>query len=125
MAKPVWRNDIERDAFVETNCRRCFQPDEAKKRVLDVGPGCPHLVRADAGKMPKVWTRRRDEEIGRTFKCDDYLARPPVTRRRNAPADTAPMFDDIPTDVDFVPVDGWPSATDFGRKVKDDKGDHQ
>ena len=125
VSKPVWHNDIERNAFVETLCRRCFQPDESRKRVLGAGSGCPHLVRADQGKMPKPWTRRRNAVIGETFRCDDYLDKPPVNRRGTAPADTGSMFDVEPTDVDFVPVEGWPSAADFGRKVKNDKGDHQ
>lgn len=123
--KPLWHNDIERDAFIESNCLRCFQPDEAAKRVLGTGPGCPHLVRAAAGKLPKAWTRRRNAVIGETFKCSDHLDKPPVNRRGTAPADTPPMFDDDQTNVDFVPVEGWPDAQAFGRKAKNDKGDHQ
>lgn len=122
--KKLWRNDIERDAFHESNCARCFQPDEAEKRVLGTGPGCPHLVRAETGKLPKAWTRRRGAALGETFRCSDHTKKPPVNRRGTAPADTPPMFEDLPTDVDFVPVENWPSAEDFGRKVKKD-GEHQ
>lgn len=123
--KPVWYNDIERDAFVETQCRRCFQPDEAAKRVLGTGPGCPHLARAEENKMPKAWTRRNNPVLGDTYRCADKMLKPKVNRRGTAPADTPPLFDDpIDETVGFVPVDGWPSAADFGRKVKDDKGDH-
>jgi hypothetical protein len=121
----VWRNDIERDAFIESNCRVCFQTDEATKRVLDTGPGCPHLARAAKGKLPNAWTFRRTGAMGETYRCADFTAKPPVNRRGSAPANTVPMFDDLPEDVDFVPVEGWPSAEDFGRKKKDDKGEHQ
>lgn len=125
VAKPVWHNDIERDAFIETNCLRCFQPDQAKARVMGSGPGCPHLARAEQNKMPRVWTKRRNAVIGETYKCDDKLDKPPVNRRGNAPADTPPMFDAGPEDVDFVPVEGWPTAVAFGKKAKSKEGDHQ
>lgn len=124
VAKPVWHNDIERDAFIETQCRRCFQPDEARKRVMETGPGCPHLVRANDNKMPRVWTKRRNAAMGETYKCDDRIDKPPVNRRGNAPADTPEMFDVEPRDVDFVPVDGWPTAEAFGKAKKKDMKDH-
>jgi len=123
--KPVWHNDIERDAFIESNCARCFQPQEAEKRVLGTGDGCPHLARAALNKMPAAWTRRRNAVIGETYRCADHLDKPPTNRRGKAPADTVPLFDEPGEDVDFVPVEGWPSASDFGRKSKSKEGDHQ
>lgn len=124
-AKPVWYNEIERNAFVETQCRRCFQSDEAAKRVTGRGPGCPHLARADDNKMPRVWTRRRNAVMGETYKCADRLDKPPVNRRGVAPADTPAMFDGGPDEIGFVPIEGWPTAEEFGRKTKSKEGEHQ
>ena len=121
--KPVWHNDIERDAFIETNCRVCFQPDEAAHRVLGTGDGCPHLIRAAADRMPKAWERRRNAVMGETYRCSDFADKPPTKRRKTAPADTVEMFDVEPGEIDFVPVDGWPSAEAFG-KAKKSKDDH-
>jgi hypothetical protein len=126
MAKPIWHNAIEEEAFRETTCLRCFQPDQAKLRAMNLGEGCPHLIRAAANKMPAPWIKRRgnDAVLGKTYKCADFLAKPPVNRRGSAPADTAPMFEPDDAVVDFVPIEGWPTAEDFGRKMKRET-DHQ
>lgn len=124
--KDVWRNAIEEQAFRETTCAKCFEPNQAMLRVFGTGPGCAHLIRAAANKMPKVWIKRRgnDAVLGKTYKCGDFLAKPPVNRRGSAPADTPPMFDVDDTIMDFVPIENWPTAEDFGRKTK--RGtDHQ
>ncbi len=124
--KDVWHSEIEEQAFRETTCRLCFQPDQAMLRVFGTGPGCPHLLRAAANKLPKVWIKRRgnDAVLGKTYKCEDHLSQPPVNRRGSAPADTPPMFDVEPSDADFVPVENWPTAQDFGRTGKKET-DHQ
>lgn len=126
MTKNVWRNAIEEQAFRETTCARCFQVDEAMLRAMGLGEGCPHLLRAAANKMPKIWIKRRgnDAVLGKTYKCADFLAKPPVNRRASAPADTTPMFDVDDTVVDFVPIENWPTAEDFGRKTQKET-DHQ
>lgn len=124
--KPVWANDLERDLFVEHNCRICFQPKEAEKRLGISDVGCPHLARAEENKLPKVWTKRRgnDAVLGKTFKCDDFLSQPAVNRRGTAPADTESMFGDMPSmEKSLVPVDGWPDYQALQRKST--KGDHQ
>ena len=122
--RPVWLNDIERDAFMESNCDRCFQPAQALKRVTGEGAGCPHLIRAEAGKLPKAWTLRRTAAMGDTYRCDDHLDKPPVNRRGVAPADTPPMFDDVePADRFLVPIDGWPDYKALEREKKR-KADH-
>lgn len=118
----LWRNDIERDAFIETNCRVCWQADRALERVLDQGDGCPHLNRANAGKLPTPWTKRRTAAMGDTYRCSAFEAKPPVSRRGVASADTETMFDIEAADTGFVPVDGWPTAEEFGRTTK--KDDH-
>jgi hypothetical protein len=90
--KPVWLNNIERDAWVEKNCRVCFQPDEALKRIMGDGPGCPHLTRAENNKMPSAWTRRRNAVKGETYRCADFQKRPAVNRRPKATAEVEPML---------------------------------
>jgi putative SOS response-associated peptidase YedK len=121
--KPVWANSIERDAWVEKNCRVCFQPDEALKRITGDGPGCPHLERADKNRMPTPWTRRRNAVMGETYRCSEFQKRPAVNRRRTASEASAAMFDVEPTDRTLVPVDGWPDYRAEQRKTKE--GDHQ
>lgn len=120
----VWRNDVERDAFIESNCARCFQPDEAMKRLTGDGPGCPHLARAAKNKMPAAWTKRRNAVMGETYKCSAFTPKPPVNRRAVSDEETPPMFEDLPeVDRTLVPVEGWPDYLAEQRKSKD--GDHQ
>jgi putative SOS response-associated peptidase YedK len=122
MSKPVWQHPVERDAWVEKNCRVCFQADEARKRVTGTGPGCPHLARGDENKMPKPWTRRRNAVWGETYRCAEFLDQPPVNRRTVSVEETPPMFDDIEAvDRNLVPVEGWPDwkAEERARKSKD------
>lgn len=123
-SKRVFYNDIERNAFIESHCDRCHFAPRAQHRIDPTKPDCPHLERAAADKMPKVWTKRRNVVMGDTYKCADELARPPVNRRGKAPADTIRMFEAPVLDIGLVPVENWPSAEDFGRKSKNDKGDH-
>jgi hypothetical protein len=77
----VWKSQVERDAFVESNCARCFQPDEAMKRITGDGPGCPHLARAEQNKLPTPWTRRRNAVMGETYRCADFAPKAAVNRR--------------------------------------------
>lgn len=95
------------------------------KRVTGAGPGCPHLLRAADGKLPKAWTLRRTAAMGETYRCADRQAKPPVNRRKKAAVEDVPMFDAPAEPVGFVPVEGWPSAADFGKAAKDEEGDHQ
>lgn len=125
-AKNVWANAIEEQAFRDDTCRRCYQVDEAILRTTGKGPGCPHLARAAQNKLPTVWTKRRGNEavMGKTYKCDEKLDRAPVNRRKTTPADTAPMLWVGEGDRNLVPVEGWPSAEDFGIKDKGKGSDH-
>lgn len=120
---PPFRNNIEDQAWRETWCRKCFQPDEARKRVADQGEGCPHLLQADRGHTPRVWTRRRDGAIGNTYRCDDYLDKPPATSRR-VTDDTQDALFDAPLNqiVTLVPVAGWP---DYRSAQRPDDVEHQ
>jgi hypothetical protein len=123
MSKPVWRNDIERDAWMEKNCRVCFQPDEARRRVAGDGPGCPHLARAAENKLPTPWKLRRNAVMGETYKCEAFIAKPPVNRRGTTTEEIEPMLEVEPTDRNLVPVDNWPDYRAEARKAKE--GDHQ
>lgn len=125
-SKRLWLNDIERDAFIEETCDRCFFAPRALHRVDPAKPDCPHLVRAIEGRKPKAWTRRQGQHavIGKTYKCDDFMDKPAVNRRKTAPADTPPMFDDVPEmRKSLVPVDGWPDYR--AMKLELEEGDHQ
>jgi hypothetical protein len=145
--KPVWLNDIERDAWIERNCRICFQPDEAIRRVTDSGPGCPHLARSLENKLPTPWTRRRNAVMGETYRCSEFAPKPAVNRRGKVTEEIEPLFpidpigctrndqgevcncDDArecgnayPLERNLVPVDGWPDWRAEQRKTKE--GDH-
>lgn len=122
----IWRNDVERDAFMESHCRTCFQPDEARKRIQGTSDGCPHLIAAEKNKykLPDPWERRRNAQLGDTFKCSAYQGKPPVNRRGKAPADTLELFDEPePQDRNLVPIETWPDYRAEERKQKE--GDHQ
>jgi hypothetical protein len=114
---------LELDMFVEVTCSRCFQPDEAAKRVLGSGDGCPLLKRARNGQMPGKWTRRRGEALGSTFKCAEYAPSAPTARRKRAVAEDVPMFDPEPVERLLVPIEGWPDYAAEARRQRD--GDHQ
>lgn len=122
-SRPVWRNDVERDAWIEKNCRVCWQPDEANKRLAGTGPGCPHLTRAADNKLPTPWTLRRNAVIGETYRCEAFTDRAPVNRRKTAPADTPPMLEVDEVERHLVPVEGWPDYRSEMRKTKG--GEHQ
>lgn len=121
--KPVWLNPIEAVAWQEKHCARCFQPDEARKRMTGKGDGCPLWLRALAGKLPTQWTRRRNAVMGDTYRCSSYLKQPPVSRRASTPAETEPLLEVETSDRHLVPVDGWPDWKSIERKTKE--GDHQ
>jgi hypothetical protein len=125
--KDVWANAFEEQAFRGDTCRLCYQVDEAIKRTTGAGEGCPHLLRASQNKLPTAWTKRRGNEavLGKTYRCSDKTAKPAVVRRKTSPADTVPMFEPEPVDRNLVPVDGWPSAEDFGINTTSKDGDHQ
>jgi hypothetical protein len=108
MARPIWRTPIERDAWVEKHCAKCFQPDEAIFRVTGRGTGCPFRLRGDAGRLPPVWKFRRNAVMGDTYTCTEFRKEPPVVRRATANDATVPMFDIEPTPNILVPVEGWP-----------------
>lgn len=89
-----WRDSVERDAWVERNCRVCFQPDEARKRITGSGEGCPLLKQADRGELPAAWERRRNPALGETYKCDQFLKQPQtVARNENRGFIDLPLFD--------------------------------
>lgn len=119
----LWSNDIERDAWIETNCRKCYQVDEAKKRVLGQGDGCPLLARAATGRKPAQWTKRRNAAMGYTYKCDWYRRVPDVNRRGTAVVVQEGLFDVEPEEIYYVPVEGWPTKPQ--EVFKEKKGDHQ
>lgn len=117
--------ELELNLYIENTCSRCYQPDEASKRVLGVGEGCPILKRARRGQMSAAWKRRRGHHgaLGNTFDCAMFTPTPPTTRRKTATCETESMFDPDPGEKLLVPVQGWPDYRAEERKQKD--GDHQ
>ncbi|MGE2714213.1 hypothetical protein ACQI4L_09160 [Mycolicibacterium litorale] len=111
-------------AWRESHCRRCYQPDEAMKRVVGSGPGCPLLQIAASGVVPEQWTKRRKAEMGNTYTCADFRKRPPVARKgRVEPMPQEELFDaPEPAEKLLVPVEGWPDYAALQRKAG---ADHQ
>jgi hypothetical protein len=117
--KPVWQNDIERDAWVERHCRICFQPDEALRRITGDGPGCPHLARAEQNKQPTPWTRRRNAVMGETYRCSEFQKRPAVNRRGKVDVEVEPMLDvdaPEPKRPDQITEEAWAQMDPATRK---------
>ena len=113
----VWRSSIERDAFVETHCLTCCQPDQAQKRTLGTGDGCPFLALGDRGRLPVQWKRRRNATMGDTYRCSEEVRKPAVNRRGSTTVDTEPLFDEpTRTYVALIPVQGWPDYRAQERK---------
>lgn len=80
MASP-WRNQIERDAWVERFCRVCHKQSEP----------CPILARADSGETPQEWRRKLMPTLGDTYKCAEFSVSPKPLPRR-----PVQQFEDIP-----------------------------
>lgn len=115
--------ELELNLYVETTCSRCFQPDEARKRVLGQGDGCPILKRARRGQMSAAWKRRRRGALGETFECSLFTPTPPSTGRRTAPVETESMFDVPESERLLVPVEGWEDYR--ARERGQSEGEHQ
>lgn len=121
----LFKNQTAQDIWIEHNCHRCFQPDEAARREHGKDTQCPIQEQAlRTGRKPTQWERKpRAQTMAGAIKCNAYQAKPSLNRRGSAqPYDESMFGDDSPyrVDVGFVPVDGWPD------RPKKDKGvDHQ
>jgi hypothetical protein len=104
------------DQFVEQRwrshwCDRCYQPDEAERRVLGKGDGCPIFARASLGEVPAEWKQGSASSAVMLYSCIEHLDRPPVHRRPRAKATGVQleMFSEPDREERFlVPVDSWP-----------------
>lgn len=122
-AKPVWRSDVERDAWMEKHCRVCYRPEQARQRITGQGEGCPLLAKAERGRLPGAWERRRNAAMGDTYRCTEFLDKPPVARRAVSREESLPLFDEPDSaHLVLVPVEGWPDWR--AERVKAAGGDH-
>lgn len=115
----LFRSATHQELWIEFNCHRCFQPEEAARRLHGKETCCPILARAlSSGRKPPEWDRMpRADEMTRTIKCNAYQARPPRNVRVfNKDYEEITMFDvdDMPQDISFVQVDGWPERPTSG-----------
>lgn len=108
----LFRSNIHRDIWQQHWCHRCFQPDEAARRLHGKDSVCPIWAKAmRTGHKPVEWDRKpRATDMDRTITCNSYMDEPPIIRRAKAVAEDVPLFEVTPyaIDVGFVPVDGWP-----------------
>jgi|SRR6516164_9251348 len=103
----LFPSQMHEDLWIENWCDKCFQPDQATKRYLDQGRGCPILFRAlQSDKKPVEWKLTRDQLIQSQYRCEKFLAKPPVDRRPKVEDQTASMFEADEADYLLVPVGG-------------------
>jgi hypothetical protein len=121
----IFRNNTHRDLWIDRHCHTCYQPEEAARRIQGRDTQCPILKRAlTPGRktLPKEWEATRSDEMERSIKCNEYTPRPPRNIRVfSKDYEEIAMFDvdEIPSDIKFVPVDGWPD------RPKKDEVEHQ
>lgn len=109
----LFRNDTHQDVWIENWCHRCFQPDEAMRRIQGKDTICPILASAlNTGRKPKQWDRMpRNDEMAKSIRCNAFQPRPALTKMKMAPNpifEDEPMFDIEPHNAAYIPVDGWP-----------------
>lgn len=108
----LFPNQTARDVWRGHWCERCFQPDEAAKRLHDRGPGCPIIAKAlERDRKPVEWVRNaRAATMSVAYGCNAFMKRPAVNRRATTECVTESLFDDEPIHVtrNLVPVEGWP-----------------
>lgn len=116
----LFRNETHKEIWRQHWCEKCWQPDEAARRIQGKQTMCPIWERAmRTGRKPQQWDRMpRADEMVRTIRCNAYQPLPPNTRRPKAAAEDVSMFDVEPQPKKLVPVDGWPD------KPKKDEVDH-
>lgn len=121
----IFSNVHEADAFRETWCDRCYQPDQATLRITGKGPGCPLLQAASAGALPTQWTRRRQATMGSTYRCSEFTKHPPVTCKGSMPEIPQEGMFEIPEPSDrlLIPIEGWPDYHVYQKKAGE--VDHQ
>ncbi|ORA12611.1 hypothetical protein [Mycobacterium asiaticum] len=125
----VFPGQVAQDLWRERWCGTCHQPDEATRRVLDHGPGCPILAQALKGTVPPEWRRyhshRHRHDAGDLYRCGGYLDRPPVYRRPRAKAKGVQeaLFDTPqPQQRLLVEVEGWPDYAVLARNAAEPPG---
>jgi hypothetical protein len=106
----LFKNQTHQEVWVEMNCHRCFQPQEAQRRIQGKDTICPILNRAlTSGRKPREWDRTRSDEMAKSIRCNAFQARPPRVKFYGNTYEQDSIFDvDDLHHHGFVPVDGWP-----------------
>lgn len=115
----LFKNGTHQDIWIEHNCHRCFQPDEAARRTQGKDTMCPIIKRAiNSGRKPKEWDRMpREKLMSKSIKCNAFQATPASTARAKAPEQDTSLFDTEEQPYILVPVDGWPDRPRAGKEV--------
>jgi hypothetical protein len=123
MTEPVF-GGVFPDQFAQRRwrshwCDRCYQPDEAQRRLLGKGDGCPIFARTLQGEVPAEWKQGSAASASvMLYSCIEHFDRPPVHRRPRAKATGVQlgMFSEPDRGKRFlVPVDGWPDYAAIAR----------
>lgn len=105
----LFRNDTHQELWRQHWCERCWQPDEAARRVQGKDTVCPIWDKAlTSNRKPVQWDRTRNDQMVNSIRCNEYTDQPPTTARQVSQETQVPMFDVPATGTNFVPVDGWP-----------------
>lgn len=113
----LFRSKTHQEVWIDRWCHRCFQPNEAARRIQGAQTMCPILGKALAsGRKPPQWDRMpRADEMERSIRCNSFQDKPADVRRtphqrQRDTTDDEPLFDVTPyaTNIGLVPVEGWP-----------------
>jgi hypothetical protein len=121
---PLFKSVTAQEVWVDHHCHRCFQPDEAMRRLHGKDTQCPIQKRAlESQRKPVKWDRNtRARDMQSAYKCREFMRQPASTQRvkvNEFDTDQDSLFEVAPVDYSFVPVDGWPD-----RPRKGGEGDH-
>jgi hypothetical protein len=115
---PVFPDELTEQRWRSHWCDRCYQRDEAERRVLGKGDGCPIFALSRLGEIPREWKRGPVFSGPMLYSCDKHLDRPPVYRRPRAKATGVQL--DLFGEPDrcgrfLVAVNGWPDYAAIAR----------
>jgi hypothetical protein len=110
---PLFKSRTAEGVWLEMNCHRCFQVDEALRRLHNKDTQCPIQKRAlESGRKPVKWDRNpRPKDMEHVYRCRAFQDKPASTARKRAnefDIQQGSLFEARAAPYQLVPVDGWP-----------------
>jgi hypothetical protein len=109
MSKPaerkVFSTQVDEDIWRECWCRRCFQPNEALRRLFNHGSGCPIFAQAQQDVAPPQWDRGRGAIAAELYHCAEFLKEPAVLSvPKEKPLPQEELFSEPEHDQKWLPT---------------------